>query len=163
MLCPADGFCEVESVLDAGVGRNGAALSVVRIRLGDHVCTDGGRAYQDWLVAGAELEPLRELAYGDAPCLEWEPSEWTFEDGELVFHYGMMGAPAGPGTDTRRQHVRFEPWPLEVLGARRGDEEAEPPPIPERGPVFVLSMDEEGFRDHRRSAPAETTPVGWAP
>lgn len=163
-LCPARGSCEVESVLDAGQGPGGELLVVVRLRIGPPRCTEEGeRAYQDWLAsAGAgRVRPLRELAYGDAPCLEWEPSAWTFEGGELVFHHGMMGAPPGSGVDVRRVHVRFRPWPLEVLGASRGDEPMRPDPIPEHGPVFFLSMDEEGSREAREQDPSTTSPPGW--
>lgn len=171
-LCPARGHCEIESVLEAGEGPRGSELAVVRIRLGRPVCIGDDdvdqpsvRPYQDWLtsVRHGQVRALRELSFGTSPCIEWEISEWTYEDGELAFHYGMMGAPPASGTDMRRRHTHFRPWPLEITRVYAGDEivPIRPGSISEGGPIFLLAQDQEGFYFQRRRDPSSTTPPRW--
>ena len=143
--------CPIDFVLPAGPRPRGAPLAVVRVRLARGACVgeDGEDVgpYRDWLVSVHRGTVRRErlLVRGDIPCLEWELSSWTFEQGELVFEYGMMGAPAGAGSQPARTVTRFRPWPLAITAQRRGDRAVLPlPAIPARGPLFVLSMEYEG-------------------
>lgn len=140
-VCPPRGRCRIESVLAAGRGRGGEPLALVRARWG-RLCVDE-LSYHDWLVAlrRGRVVRVRELAYGRTPCLEWEQSEWTFEDGELVFHFSGMGAPPATGTDMRRRHMHVRPWPILITSEIAGDERMLTPPTPARGPLIIMSME----------------------
>jgi hypothetical protein len=146
-LCHGRRACRVESVLRAGADRRGSPLAVVRLSFAPRNPEDDScHAYSDRLVAvrRGRLIDLRELARGDALCLEWHPSTWTYENGELVFEHGGMGAPPPAGTDVRPVRTHLRPWPLAILRELVGDEVITPTPvITERGPLFVLSQDND--------------------
>lgn len=140
--------CPIDFVLPAGAGPGGAPLAVVRVHLAHGACAGEEDQpvgpYRDWLVSarGGAVRRERLLVKGNEPCIEWELSSWTFEDGELVFEYGMMGAPIGTGAQPGRSVTRFRPWPLAITSHRVGDRAVVPPPtLPPRGAVFVLSME----------------------
>lgn len=144
-LCRGRRSCRVESVLRAGTDDRGRPLAVVRLTFPSRnreapEC----HGYSDRFVTvrRGHLIELRELARGDVRCLEWHPSSWRFENGELIFEHGGMGAPPPTGTDTRPRRTHLRPWPLAVLREVVGDDEivTPTPVIPERGPLFVLSQ-----------------------
>lgn len=142
-LCNGRSACRVVSVLDAGSDEHGDPLSVVRVAVGEER-EPGCSAYSDRLGVSRDgtFHELRELARGDALCLEWSPSAWTFEGGELVFEHGGMGAPPAAGVDTRPLFTHLRPWPLAIVGEFQGDEAVtELPTLPTSGPIFVLTME----------------------
>ncbi len=143
-LCGGRRACSVESVLDAGHDR-GSPLAVVHLAIGRRRADDEGcHGYSDRLVVfrRGRVRQLRELSRGTMHCLEWQPSVWSFENGELVFTYTGMGAPPPSGTDMRPTRSHFRPWPLSITAQVRGTEAVLPlPALPARGPVFVLSME----------------------
>lgn len=140
-VCPARGSCRIDFVLAAG-GHGATSLAVVRVRSGRLVCADEP-AYRDELIAhdARGVRRVRTLVRGEAPCLEWERSSWRYEGGELLFEYGVMGAPTGYDTDTRRTTLHVRPWPLAITAAFLGSDPMAAPPTPARGPLVVLTME----------------------
>lgn len=143
-LCGARRPCRVESVLRAGRDGHGDPLAVVHLRLrGGPPGAPECHGYSDRLAVlrGGQVRQLRELSRGDVRCLEWEPSTWSFENGELIFVYGGMGAPPSADADMRPTRTHFHPWPLAITAQYRGTEPVTTlPALPSRGPLFVLSM-----------------------
>jgi hypothetical protein len=142
--CGGRARCSVESVLAAGVDERGASLAVVRVRVGPPRCA-GEAAYRDWLVALARgrVRTVRELVRGDAPCLEWQRSRWSLEDGLLVFHYSGMGAPIATPAGLDRT-VRFSTAPFAIVARFAGTTRLPlTGALPASGPIFWLSMENE--------------------
>jgi len=120
VLCANHRPCRVESVLSAGTHRC-VPFAVVRVRRGGVCALELG--YRDELVSfeNGAVRALRTLVIGSEPCLEWQLSSWRYRGGELLFEYGMMGAPiAVPSGSTGRTVLHVRPWPLAIVSATDG-------------------------------------------
>jgi hypothetical protein len=145
-LCGARRSCRVESVLAAGRDPHGSPLAVVHLSLrrgppGARECS----SYSDRLAVfqAGVVHELRELSRGDVRCLEWQPSTWSYEHGELIFVFGGMGAPPAADTDMRPTRTHFRPWPLAITAQYHGEDPVTPlPALRGHGPIFILSMDD---------------------
>lgn len=145
-FCSGRAHCEVEQLVEAGLAPDGAPLAVLRVRAGRDPGAEGieCRAYRDWLavVRRGRVRAVRVLVSGQEPCLEWHPTAWRFERGELIVTYSGMGAPPPASTDTRPITLHLRPWPLTITAMFRADEPVTPPPpVPARGPLVRLSME----------------------
>jgi hypothetical protein len=141
VLCSGHRSCRVEWVLYAGRHR-GVPYAVARVRRGGGCVEE--RAYYDELIAmhNDEVERQRTLVIGREPCLEWQLSSWRRSGDELLFEYGMMGAPIlMPPGSTGRSVLRIRPWPLAIVSATDGTSPIATPPTPAHGPLVVLTME----------------------
>jgi hypothetical protein len=153
-MCPPGRRCVVDLVVAAGRDGARAPLAVARVRVLSRTGrdTEGCDPYADWLIAvrGRRVVRLRELVAGRVLCLEWQPSTWTFEHGELVFERAAgMGAPPARGTDMRPRRSHFRPWPFAmtanyVSGTSPASSSLPMLPLPRRGPIFRMDMEHEG-------------------
>lgn len=143
-VCPHGSRCAIDFVVGGGTALQGQSFAIARARTAPTPCP-GELGYRDFLIStnGRTVRRIRELVRGDAPCIEWELSSWTFADGEFVFTHSLMGAPTAPGTDNRPTHIHIRPSPLTITRAFRDDESVAVPSLPPRGPIVRLTEEQE--------------------